>query len=524
MAAIDLPINDPTLYMLASPAIIAVNPSMTSGSMSQPDSSAVASPRPAQATDAAAPVSSNINNAASTPSSSAALASLGTASSPTDVLLTLPPPILRLLVVSAPFIDVLAHFVQLLTWTHPNRFAPFLLPIAWITITLGGHALIKYGLNGALLTILGLGWVAGRGGQRFNKATARTTPPTHAHDDSSVRTLAPATINQPAVQVLTPAALNRLLDQSSVISIHLQALRRAYTPVLEPFTWRSPGLSYAWLNLLLTSYPFYLILTYFVPTSHIVCFAGITVLLWEAPWFAVIRRTLWSSVLVRRTARLLLRLLQGELRFAKTEVAVGQPNIGILAGIRSIRAIRINVGSDIAASPMKRAPSKSSDVQLYSRAVAEAEAAEVQYLFTIFENQACQVTLLLMPPSLTFAYAAMVDWFGMDTSSSSERASKLVRSYPCCLFSAWIVCLTYRYHCEHVYDHKNLHLEVVRPRMADTRYRWYHDIALDHRSQSESTSCSTSYSYSRTGQGLEGFAWRLEEYAQFPQQKRRNLV
>ena len=66
-------------------------------------------------------------------------------------------------VVSAPFVRFLATLAQLLTWTHPNRFAPFFLPLLWTALTLGGELGLRYAVNALLLATLGVGWLARRG-------------------------------------------------------------------------------------------------------------------------------------------------------------------------------------------------------------------------------------------------------------------------------------------------------------------------------------------------------------------------
>lgn len=363
MAAFDLPFNNPELYSLLSnrrkmPAV------------AHPDLS-TSSARPTIATSA---------DTAHAVTSSSVLASLGTASAPTDVLLTLPPPLLRLLVVSAPFVQSLTTLSQLVTWTHPNHYAPFLLLCAWTALCLGGEYAARFGFNAIILAILGIGWVAKRGGKIYTTATAR-------EKESHVRTLAIATSSQPAVQVLTPAALDALLHRASILSMHLQVLQKTISPIFKPFDWRDPALSFATVNLLLTSYPFYLLLTYFVPLRHIVLFFGLVLLTWEAPWLAVIRKSLWSSLLVRRTARLFLRILQGDLRLAQAEVKEGPKDIGLLARLRAVRMLSFDIGTakGRSASPV---PAGVIVQDVGSSLVSkEPESLEIQYLFTIFENQ-----------------------------------------------------------------------------------------------------------------------------------------
>jgi len=325
--------------------------------------------------------------------SASALASVGVNASQTDVLLTLPPPILRLLVVSAPFVHTLSVFARLVTWTHPNKFACLLLPFGWVVLCLVGQLVAKYGFNALLLAFLGIGWVAGRGGKKYSSATARDGQ----QSTSNVKTLALATSSQPAIQVLTPGALNTLLQEATVLSKHLQVLHKSFSPLLTPFTWSDTSLSWMTLNFLLTSYPFYLILTYLIPLRHLVLFVGLVALSWEAPWFALIRKSLWSSLLIRRGARIVLRLLQGDLRTAQLEARAGQADTGLLAKWRLGRSLS-SLRAEKTAAPGQNGGPASENKSMQQQASTtptdiKPQDVEIQYLFTIYENQVCRSLL-----------------------------------------------------------------------------------------------------------------------------------
>lgn len=394
MSAFDLPINDPSLYALASYSNRAKN-----RRMAHPELSSTTMPPLATGSAGSSSANAAILNSSSAAASASALSSIGAAASPTDVLLTLPPPVLRLLVTSAPFIQSLTTIAQLLTWTHPNKFAPFLLPIAWTALCLGGEIASRYALNAVLLLCLGVGWIARKG--TLSRLAGKKEGVTSLHTEPTTKTLALATMNQPAVQVLTPAALNTLLHQATILSKHVQVLNRTFSPLFAPFTWRDPTLSMATMNFLLTSYPFYLILTYFVSLRYIILLVGLTGLLWEAPWFAVIRRALWASLLVRRTVRFGVRLLQGDIRYASTEAKSGQKDIGILARLQTARVLSkadvaltaspVATTSSASADGTPRARSRSADkTSGVGKALASTQpqqSVEIQYLFTIYENQ-----------------------------------------------------------------------------------------------------------------------------------------
>lgn len=434
MAAFDLPLNSPALYSLLSPSTRAVK-KMPGGAAELSTSTAFgpSHTRPSVAT------SIESAQSATSPVLLAGGAGSASASAPTDVLLTLPPPLLRLLVISAPFVRTLTTLSQLLTWTHPNRYAPFLLLFGWTATCLGGELVLRFGFNALLLAVLGLGWVAKRGGKVYTaqnirhqqqqqqmadgSGTTNITGSGTSQPQQQVRTLSIATSTQPAVQVLTPTALEALLHRASILSKHLQVLQAGLlAPALRPFDWRDPSLSMATINLLLSSYPFYLLLTYFVPLRHIVLAVGLVALTWEAPWLAVVRKSLWSSLLVRRTARVALRIIQGDLRLAQAEVREGPENVGILARLRGARtlAFDMQVGKSRGVSPARAVTGTKTD-SIAPEAAKEAESLEIQYMFTIFENQVCVHPLMVD--------AASADDHGITFSAGGSGSSGRRRFY-----------------------------------------------------------------------------------------------
>jgi hypothetical protein len=374
----------------------------------------------------------NGNNQYPSSTSAVALQSLGANASPTDVLLTLPPPILRLLVVSQPFISFLTTLSQLLTWTHPNRFAPFFLPVLWTISCMGGEYILRYGLNGLLLGMLAIGWIVRKGAERrrlrgdntvavANKGVAATldknvsiapgsssvssssTTASTRENTSNVRTLALGTSSQPAIQVLTPSALNMLLAEASILSKHVQVLHRSFSPLLTPFTWKDVDLSWDTTYLLLNSYPYYLLTTYFVRPKLIMLVFGLLVLFWEAPWFAVIRKSLWKSALIRRCVRTGMKLLYGEISLVKLEWNKGPKNVGFTRSRwNSFKNIwKQAKAEDLALvsqqqqsvrrmsneNDMARGRSRSITGNTTASSKFEENTIEIHYLFSIFENQ-----------------------------------------------------------------------------------------------------------------------------------------
>jgi hypothetical protein len=457
MAAFDLPFNDPALHYLSAPRLPAAMLGPTSGPAGPTtSSSSVTAAHPELSSTTPRKNSSNNNTTTSNSSSGAAiaaaaidantaypsststtaLASLGANASPTDVLLTLPPPILRLLVVSSPFISFLTTISQLLTWTHPNRYAPFFLPVLWIVACMGGEYLLRFGLNGLLLAILGIGWIVRKGAERrrlkgepvavVNRGVAATInkdssiPPsstsTSIREASNIRTLTLGTSSQPAIQVLTPSALNLLLAEASILSKHTQILYRTFSPVLTPFTWKDEALSWNATYFLLNSYPYYLLITYFVPMRLILLVLGLLALLWEAPWFAVVRKSLWSSALFRRTCRVGVTLLRGELYSVRIEANNGPNNVGVLTRWQTFKQIWKDAKTEDATQKAKAKSIPTADpnrgrsrsiVSMKTASKYEDNIVEIQYLFSIFENQVW-FDLVIATLYICYGYANIV--------------------------------------------------------------------------------------------------------------------
>lgn len=287
---------------------------------------------------------------------------------------------------------------------------------------MGGEYLLRFGLNGLLLGILAIGWIVRKGAERrrlkgepvtvANRGVAATvnkdsiastsgSSTTAIRENSNVRTLTLGTSAQPAIQVLTPSALNLLLAEATILAKHVQILHHTFSPLLTPFSWKDTDLSWNTTYLLLNSYPYYLLMTYFVPLRIILLVLGLLALFWEAPWFAVVRKSLWASALVRRTCRVGLTLLRGELSILKLEANKGPEGVGVLTRWQTFKQIWRDAktedalikartksvsASNATAADLKRGRSRSI-AGAKSLSKYEENIVEIQYLFSIFENQ-----------------------------------------------------------------------------------------------------------------------------------------
>ena len=134
---------------------------------------------------------------------------------------------------------------------------------------------------------------------------------------------------------------------------------------------------------------------------------GLVALFWEAPWFAVLRKSLWVSALFRRLCRVGVTLLRGELYSVIIEANKGPNDIGITTGWQTSAQIwkdsktedalsmkqntraKSLSAAGAAANETDRGRSRSVIVDNNNKGIEkyEEDMVEIQYLFCIFENQ-----------------------------------------------------------------------------------------------------------------------------------------
>ncbi|KAM0750564.1 hypothetical protein T439DRAFT_356317 [Meredithblackwellia eburnea MCA 4105] len=280
---------------------------------------------------------------------------------PTDLLLSTPPAILKLLTLTSPVIQSLTTFVQLVTWTHPSFFSSLLVLLAWWAICLFGRLFLLYGVNGGILAYVV--W------QYVTSASSRYSSSSTGAGSTSRSRRGPAT--------LTPASYTSLLHSSQLLASHVHTLRTSILhPIASHFSFSPlhpgtpvPAYSTAWLAI--TSYPFYLLLTYFVPLNLIFLVIGSVGILWNAPFFKTLRTSLTKSAFVRWVGRLVLRVMRGEVGGARKEWQRTKSGVGIpgLLGRRKKQGV-------VDEKPVKSVAVNGGD-----------EAEDVQLQFTVFENQ-----------------------------------------------------------------------------------------------------------------------------------------
>ncbi|KAI5474606.1 integral peroxisomal membrane peroxin [Pseudohyphozyma bogoriensis] len=274
---------------------------------------------------------------------------------PTDLLLATPPAILKLLTLTSPVIYSLTTFVQLLTWTHPSFFASLLVLLGWWTLCLFGTYLFKYGINLLILTYILYKYLS-------SSSTRAGASASHRHRQRS--------------NALTPASYQALLSSAQVLATHVHSLKATLVhPLTSQLKFIShqagkpvPAYTTAWFAV--TSYPFYLALTYFVPLRFIFLAVGSFAILWNAPFFRTLRVALRKSAAVRWVARIVIAILSG--------------GVGLRAEIR-----RTRTGLGVPGLLGKKKTEELIEERPVKSDVVDGSGGEddVQLLFTCMENQ-----------------------------------------------------------------------------------------------------------------------------------------
>jgi hypothetical protein len=211
-----------------------------------------------------------------------------------------------------------------------------------------GLELARYGLNGLGLAIIGYGWLVSR--------SRRTGP-----------------IQTPTMD---SAQFARTLDDARALDTAVAELRDALDPVWAVITWRDPHDSLAVGTYLLTSYPFVLVLTYFVPLPYIFGALGTLFLTWHAPWLKLIRRAMTKSLVGRWLGRVIFGILGGGR-------GLGQE---LVRGTRGFALFRNAL--TYTAAPPKSASAKGPAPVPESAVTAKNErGGDLHYTFTVYENQ-----------------------------------------------------------------------------------------------------------------------------------------
>lgn len=326
--------------------------------------------------------------------------------SPTDLLLSTPPALIKLFALSAPIINVAATFCLLVTWKHPSFWGSLLVLLAWWGVCLFGYWVAVYGFNAAVLAFILVDYLS----------TARRGSAAPA---SSLR-------HRPRPATLSPAAYAQLLASAQIVAEHVQAFRTAvvhplslhfsFTPI-RPST-PAPAYDTAWF--LVTSYPFYLALTFLVPVKYLFLSAGTVAILWQAPFFTTLREILWRSVFIRWVWHICIGILRGgkgvRKEWSRTRSGLGVPGlIGALTKkemtstveerpVKLKKTASSSGGVIAAVTAAPTAPAQATvpasdqpaTASLMSAAVdsasedavaEEAAGDDVEVQFTIFENQ-----------------------------------------------------------------------------------------------------------------------------------------
>lgn len=264
----------------------------------------------------------------------------------TDFLLSTPPQVLQLLAHAAPLLRGVTEAAQILSWDHPNRWASFAVLLAWWTICLFGDYIARFGLNAVFLLLLGVGYAL-----RSPKRTRL------------------------AIQAMDAHKLALVLEDATQCQ---RALANLYVTLLDPLVgllaWYNPSNSRRAVGLLITSYPAYLAVSYFIGIRYLLLVIGSVAYLAPSKFGKVV----WFNI--RRS--FILRLLCNI--FYSIFIAGGQDLKRIWSRTRNAKVLFL---SDLQ-TPRPAAASKSKDSAsaLFKDSQPNSDA-EITFTFTIYQNE-----------------------------------------------------------------------------------------------------------------------------------------
>ncbi|CAG8568394.1 2102_t:CDS:2 [Ambispora gerdemannii] len=232
-------------------------------------------------------VNKNLPRSASTPSPSGSNSAAHTPlASPVDFISNTPTSLTRVLTYTSPFVHSFSHFLSLVTWQTNNPAESCLLVAAWWTLCLFPRELLVYGTH-----IILIGWIAWRWIEKGKRE--RLGKP------------------NPIARSVSQLDLNQTVEEIHKISEKLSNFHGIVKDLDSHINWSNPSQTQIVILGLLYSYPVWIVLNFLISLKWIFLVTGTVVLVWNGPWFRVIRYSLMQSPLFRGTVSFLIGFIWG---------------------------------------------------------------------------------------------------------------------------------------------------------------------------------------------------------------------
>nr|CAG8557109.1 6334_t:CDS:2 [Entrophospora candida] len=192
-----------------------------------------------------------------------------------DFLSSTPPSITRVLTYTSPFVHLFSYFLSLMTWSTGNPSESCLLVAAWWTLCLYPKELIIYGIHLSLLVWLVYNWIQKGKLERLGK-------PKNS-------------------KAMTQYDLNQTVFEIHTISEKLSDFHALINSLNSYIDWSDPEKTKRVIMILLYSYPIWIIFNYLGNLSWTFIILGTICLVWNSPWFKVIKYVVIKSTLLRET-------------------------------------------------------------------------------------------------------------------------------------------------------------------------------------------------------------------------------
>ncbi|KAG9307486.1 hypothetical protein G9A89_017316 [Geosiphon pyriformis] len=203
-----------------------------------------------------------------------------------DFLSSTPTSITRVLTYTTPLIHFFSYFLSLVTWQASNPSESCLLVAIWWTMCLFPRELIVFGIHVILIAWISWRWVEKGKRERLGKPSSLA---------SSISQL----------------DLNRTVQEIQNISEKLTDWHALVKDIDQHINWSNPAQTQIVILGLLYSYPVWVFMNYFVPLTWIFLVSGTLALVWNSPWFKVIRYALMQSPLFRGIIGFLIGFIWG---------------------------------------------------------------------------------------------------------------------------------------------------------------------------------------------------------------------
>ncbi|PLW18904.1 hypothetical protein PCASD_22040 [Puccinia coronata f. sp. avenae] len=214
-----------------------------------------------------------------------------------QLVFSLPPPLISLLVVCSRPIHITAQLSLALNWVHPlGPWPSWILLFLWYSVCSLAPLLLSNGLPNLIFLAA---FLAASYHQKLNSSSSSSSSPTTPSFKTTQVTLSTHPL----------AILHSLQDFQIIVDHYSLISARLITPTYQFLTASNPQAANHTIRACLTTLPLSILISRFIPTQTILILIGSTIILWSSPWFKLLRNLLARSPLLQLISLILTDLL-----------------------------------------------------------------------------------------------------------------------------------------------------------------------------------------------------------------------